>query len=158
MSVSVKVKLIIPPQAIPRMERFSRKQLSKALRQAGNEASKAMLPVLKSNTPVGKKEYGGGSLKKSLGRKVKIKGGRMWAGAGPRTKWEKVVTKKIKYWRDNKGRIRKAPLVWQSTEKPSRRAHLSEKKTQFVSRTSRQTRAKTQAVVTAALTEAVEGT
>ena len=157
--MSVKVRLIKPPQAIPRMEKFSRTQLSKVLRQAGNEASKVMLPVLKSNTPVSKKDYGqGGSLKKSLGRKVSVKRNRMWCGAGPRTKWQKTVTKKNKYWRDAKGRIRKAPIRWTRNEQPSRRAHLSEKKTGFVSRTSRQTRAKTQAVVTAALTQAVEGT
>lgn len=128
-------------ETISRLSTFEKKFRTKALRKAGNAASKVVLRAMKSNVPIAKKDYGkGGSLKRSLGRKVVVKGGlRLWYGVGPRTKYMKMVAKANRFWRDKQGRIRKAPIKWERKEQPSRRAHLSEKPTHFIERTSKST-------------------
>ena len=145
----------------PLMERISaldKKVRNKTLRKVGNEGSKVLLKVAKQNVPVSKPEYGvGGSLKKAQGRKVQVKSGQMrvWFGAGARTKYQRTVTKRFRFWRDKKGRVRKAPLAWERKEQPSRRAHFSEKKTAFMSRSVQQATREVQTVMVDVMTEAV---
>lgn len=145
-------------ETISRLATFDKKFRSKTLRKAGNEASKLALRAMKANAPVAKKDYGpSGGLRKSLGRKVQVKNGglRLWYGVGPRTKWMTTVAKANKYWRDSKGRMRKAPISWNRKEQPSRRAHLSEKKSEFISRTQAGTRHQQEAALQRVLAEAM---
>lgn len=141
---------------VNRLQMFKRNLRTKVLRKAGNEASKIVLKEMKQNVPVAKGDYGpSGGLKKSMARKVQVKRDRLWYGVGPRTSWLATVAKKFRFWRDDKGRIRKAPLTWTRKEQPSRRAHLSEKKHRYIARTVRSTRAREQSTIKQVLADAM---
>lgn len=142
-------------QTIAKMRAFEKKLQTKVLRKAGNEGSKPVLKAIKQTVPKAKKEYGpGGSLKKSMGRKVSVKKGRLWFGVGARTKYKATVAKTFRFWRDKQGRIHKAPIAWQRSEQPSRRSHLSERKTHFIDRAAKQSEKQAQAAVMQVLADA----
>lgn len=165
-----KWKVTGPAGTVERLKTFKKALRSKTLRKAGQEGSKVILPEMKSATPKSKKDWGpGGSLRRSMGRKVSVKRDRMWFGVGPRTKWMRAVAKANRFWRDKSGRIRKAPLKGFKSpatrewgpggtrfERPSRRAHLSEKKTNFMRRVSVQMRGRAEMAMARVLEQAVQ--
>lgn len=153
-------------QTIRRLQTFDKKFQSKTLRNAGAEGSKIILKEMKSETPTRKRDYGvGGATRKSLGRKVSVKKGRLWFGAGPRTKWKREVNHGVKFFRSRAtGRIHKIKLREQrsadesqgrETQQPSRKMHLVEKKHGVLKKTHAKTKKRTQDKVIEVLRQAM---
>lgn len=113
--------------AFAKLEAFDKKLKRSTLRKIGNAQSKIALAVLKANSP---KDTG--TLRKSQGRVVKVyaaKSAVFWA-VGPRTKWRRVVTRKVVKPRGFVGPVKpKVVIRW-----PTKTAHLVERKTGYFSK------------------------
>lgn len=109
---SFKYKVDGIQQTMTLLRNFEKGFRTKTLRKAGNEASKIGVRVMKAHAPPKNPDWGTGTWRKSIGRKVKVyRSATLVYIVGPRSKVQAVAGKlKSRFWRDSQGRIRKAPV------------------------------------------------